>query len=46
MNTDVIGHPALNIPISNGLPVGMQLVGRHFEEDKILKIANSLQKLI
>lgn len=45
---DVTGHPALNIPIgkSNGLPVGMQLVGRHFEEDKILKIANSLQKLI
>ncbi|MEM4086241.1 MAG: hypothetical protein QXR34_07775 [Saccharolobus sp.] len=43
MNTDVIGHPAL---ISNGLPVGMQLVGRHFDEDKILKIVNLLQKLI
>ncbi|TRM89021.1 Asp-tRNA(Asn)/Glu-tRNA(Gln) amidotransferase GatCAB subunit A, partial [Sulfolobus sp. C3] len=39
---DVTGHPAMSIPVgySNGLPVGMMLVGRHFEEETILKLSN------
>jgi len=34
------GHPALSIPVGEhgGLPVGMQLVGRHEDESGILKI--------
>jgi aspartyl-tRNA(Asn)/glutamyl-tRNA(Gln) amidotransferase subunit A len=40
---DITGLPALNIPAglvdSNKLPVGVQLVGRPFDEARILKIA-------
>jgi aspartyl-tRNA(Asn)/glutamyl-tRNA(Gln) amidotransferase subunit A len=39
---DVIGFPALNIPagfVDSKLPVGVQLVGRPFDEARILKIA-------
>ncbi len=39
---DVIGFPALNIPaglVDSKLPVGVQIVGRPFDEGRILKIA-------
>jgi len=33
-------HPAMNVPCakSKGLPVGMMLIGRHFEEDVVLRV--------
>ncbi|NLK62253.1 MAG: Asp-tRNA(Asn)/Glu-tRNA(Gln) amidotransferase subunit GatA [Fusobacteria bacterium] len=39
--------PALTIPIGleEGLPVGMQLIGNHFNEGKILKTAYSYEKV-
>jgi amidase len=38
---DMTGHPALSIPAASvsGLPVGVQLVGGHFSEDLLLRIA-------
>ncbi|MGI0085898.1 MAG: amidase family protein, partial [Nitrososphaerales archaeon] len=44
---DVTGHPAMNVPCgsSEGLPVGMMLVGRYFEELSILKAAYAYEKL-
>src|ERR671930_2373299 len=39
---DVTGLPALNIPagfVASKLPVGVQLMGRRFDEAQILKIA-------
>ncbi|QXJ35385.1 Amidase clustered with urea ABC transporter and nitrile hydratase functions [Saccharolobus shibatae] len=44
---DVTGHPAMNVPVgySNGLPVGLMIVGSYFEEDKILKIANVFERI-
>jgi amidase len=44
---DVTGHPAMNVPcgLSNGLPVGMMLVGRHYEESVIYKAAYSFEQL-
>jgi amidase len=36
------GHPALTVPCgvnSDGLPIGMQIIGRHFEDDTILRAA-------
>ncbi len=38
---NLAGVPSISIPcgFSNGLPIGLQLVGRHFEEDAILKAA-------
>jgi aspartyl-tRNA(Asn)/glutamyl-tRNA(Gln) amidotransferase subunit A len=40
------GVPSLNIPFGEdaaGLPIGMQVTGKHFEEDLILRFAKSLE---
>ncbi|MFB4165119.1 amidase [Alteribacillus sp. JSM 102045] len=44
---NVTGHPAMNVPCgkSNGLPVGMMLVGRHGMDDQVLKAAFAYQSL-
>ncbi len=38
---NLAGVPSISVPCgtSNGLPIGLQLVGKHFEEDGILKAA-------
>lgn len=43
---DVTGHPALSMPCgtSMDLPVGMMVIGRHFEETRILRAAYSYEK--
>jgi amidase len=43
---DVTGHPAMNVPvaISDGLPVGMMLVGRHGDEATVLKAARAFEE--
>ncbi len=42
---DVTGHPALNLPcgISQGLPVGLMLVAKHFCETTILRAAHAFE---
>jgi aspartyl-tRNA(Asn)/glutamyl-tRNA(Gln) amidotransferase subunit A len=43
---DITGLPALNIPaglVDSKLPVGVQLVGRPFDESRILKIAHTCE---
>jgi amidase len=44
---DYTGHPALNVPCgrSDSLPIGMMLVGRHFDEHTILNTAFAFEKL-
>jgi amidase len=44
---DVTGHPAITVPvgISTGLPVGMMLVGRHWEDGTVLRAADAFQKI-
>ncbi len=39
-----LGTPALNVPLLtvNGMPMGVQLVGRRFEEGHLFKAANAL----
>ncbi|MFI2369943.1 amidase [Streptomyces sp. NPDC018833] len=42
----VTGHPALSLPIgfaANGLPIGLQIVGRAFEEATVLRVAAALE---
>ncbi len=41
---DVSGHPALTIPCGavDGLPVGLMLVGRHFDEATLFRAAQGL----
>lgn len=43
---DVTGHPAINVPCgeSGGLPIGLMLVGRHFEETTLLRAAHAFER--
>lgn len=42
---DTTGHPAISVPAGtvNGLPVGMMLVGRHFDEATVLRAARAFE---
>jgi amidase len=44
---DVTGHPAMNIPcgLSDGLPVGMMLVGKHYAETTVYRAAHAFEQL-
>lgn len=43
---NLAGLPAASIPagIANGLPIGMQIVGKYFDEAKILNVAHQFQQ--
>lgn len=43
--TDITGHPSLSVPCgpAGGLPVGLQLVGRHWEESLLFAIAAAVE---
>jgi amidase len=43
---DVTGHPALTIPAAEttGLPVGVMLIGKQFEDDRLLELAAAYER--
>ena len=43
---DITGHPAMSLPcgMRNGLPVGMMLVGKHFDEPAIYRAAYGFEQ--
>jgi amidase len=43
---DVTGHPAMSIPcgLSNGLPIGLMLVGKHYDETAIYRAAHAFEQ--
>ncbi|SFP11760.1 amidase [Geodermatophilus dictyosporus] len=45
---DVSGHPATSVPagLSEGLPVGMMLVGRRFADATCLRVAHAFEQLV
>jgi len=45
---NVTGHPALSINagFSGGLPVGMMIVGRKFDEATVLNVAYAYEKIM
>jgi aspartyl-tRNA(Asn)/glutamyl-tRNA(Gln) amidotransferase subunit A len=46
VSANLSGNPAISIPFGkdrNGLPVGLQLAGRHFDEPTILRAADFLE---
>jgi amidase len=42
---DVSGHPAFTVPCGrkDGLPIGLMLVGRHFEEATLIQLASAIE---
>ncbi|HWL26750.1 MAG TPA: amidase [Ureibacillus sp.] len=44
---NITGHPAMNVPCekSEGLPVGMMIVGRVGEDDIVLRVAHAFQTI-
>jgi amidase len=43
----VTGHPAISVPCgftSEGLPVGIQIVGRHRDDLGVLRIAHAFEQ--
>lgn len=47
INVNLAGIPALSLPCAfskSGLPIGLQIIGSHFGEDKIFKAAYALEK--
>jgi len=43
---NMTGHPSLTVPCgkSNGLPVGLMLTGRHFEDATLLQIGHAFER--
>ena len=48
-SANLAGIPGLNIPVGNnreGLPIGMQILAKHFDENKIFQFASFLNTLL
>lgn len=45
---DVSGHPAISVPagLSEGLPVGLMLVGKRFDDATPLRVAHAFEQLV
>lgn len=47
--TNLTGHPSLSFPAgydSRGLPIGLQVIGRHWEEHVVLRLALAAEPLV
>lgn len=44
--TNLTGHPALSLPcgLSEGLPVGLMLIGRHYDEATLYRAAHAFER--
>ena len=43
---DVTGHPAISVPChsAGSLPVGMMIIGRHFADGQVLRVAAAFEE--
>ena len=48
ISVNLAGLPAICVPVSesNGLPVGMQLIGKHFDEQCLLDVALGIESTL
>ena len=48
VSVNLAGNPAISLPCgeANGLPVGLQLIGKNFEDIKLLRIAKLIETII
>lgn len=46
--TDVTGHPACSVPAGfvNGLPTGMMIIGKHFDDATVLRVAHTFEQAV
>jgi aspartyl-tRNA(Asn)/glutamyl-tRNA(Gln) amidotransferase subunit A len=48
VTADLAGVPGISVPCGNtrsGLPVGLQVLGRHFDEGTVLRVAQAVETL-
>lgn len=48
VQANLTGNPAISIPVgnhSNGMPFGIQIIGNHFEEQKLFSFSKELERL-
>nr|QDL89723.1 Amidase [Sym plasmid]QDL89738.1 Amidase [Sym plasmid] len=45
---DITGHPACTVPagLADGIPVGMMIVGRQFDDAMVLRVANAFERAV
>lgn len=45
---DVSGHPACSVPagLVNGLPTGMMIIGKHFDDATVLRVAHAFEQAV
>jgi amidase len=45
---DVTGHPGLSVPcgLADGLPIGLMLIGRHFEDATLLRLGYAYEQSV
>ena len=45
---DATGHPAMSLPcgMSNGLPIGVMLIARHYNETTIYRAAHAYEQSV
>jgi aspartyl-tRNA(Asn)/glutamyl-tRNA(Gln) amidotransferase subunit A len=47
MSANLAGMPAISVPCgfsAKGLPIGLQLMGRHFNEEMLLRAAHAFEQ--
>jgi aspartyl-tRNA(Asn)/glutamyl-tRNA(Gln) amidotransferase subunit A len=46
VTADLVGVPGISVPCGvsrSGLPIGLQILGRHFDEGMVLRVANAVE---
>ena len=49
VQANIGGHPAISLPTgkhSNGLPFGIQLIGKKFKDNEVFNISNDVMKVL
>ena len=47
VTADLAGIPGISVPCGNtktGLPIGLQVLGRHFDESTVLRVAQAVER--
>ena len=48
MGASLAGLPAISVPVGkdeNGLPLGLQIIGKRFDEEKVFNFASHLENI-